>query len=135
VCAKEFAATATPTVKRVPEIANDDLVLDIGPETAATLTSSIANAGTIVWNGPVGVFEFDAFANGTRAIAEAIAASSAFSIAGGGDTIAAIAKFGVADRIGYISTGGGAFLEFLEGKTLPAVQVLIDRATKPAAPH
>ena len=135
VCAKTFAADAAPTIKRVSEVASDDLILDIGPETVATLASSLANAGTIVWNGPVGVFEFDAFANGTRAIADAIAASPGFSIAGGGDTIAAIAKFGVADRIGYISTGGGAFLEFLEGKTLPAVQVLIDRATKPPAPH
>ena len=104
------------------------MILDIGPSSVAALKTIIAKAGTIVWNGPVGVFEFDAFASGTRAIAEAIAASTAFSIAGGGDTIAAIHKFGVADRISYISTAGGAFLEFLEGKTLPAVAILEQRA-------
>lgn len=129
VCAKRFAADATPAVKAIADVADDDLILDIGPRTIATLEPLIAGAGTIVWNGPVGVFEFDAFANGTRALAQAIAASPAFSIAGGGDTVAAIAKFGVTNRIGYISTGGGAFLEFLEGKTLPAVAVLEERAT------
>ena len=127
VCAKEFAATAAPTLKAVDSIEPDDMILDIGPSSVAALKMIIARAGTIVWNGPVGVFEFDAFAGGTRAIAEAIAASNAFSIAGGGDTIAAINKFGVADRISYISTAGGAFLEFLEGKTLPAVAVLEQR--------
>jgi len=127
VCATRFAADAPASVKRVDAIADDDMILDIGPETIARLMPVIANAGTIVWNGPVGVFEFDAFANGTRAVSEAIAASSAFSIAGGGDTLAAIAKFGVTDRIGYISTAGGAFLEFLEGRTLPAIAVLDER--------
>ena len=128
VCAKAFAADAKAAVKAVGEVADDDLILDIGPRTAETLAGIVANAGTIVWNGPVGVFEFDAFAGGTRALAGAVAASRAFSIAGGGDTIAAINKFGVADRIGYISTAGGAFLEFLEGKTLPAVAILEQRA-------
>src|SRR5690242_19350256 len=127
VCATRFAADAPASVKRVDAIADDDMILDIGPETIARLMPVIANAGTIVWNGPVGVFEFDAFANGTRAVSEAIAASSAFSIAGGGDTLAAIAKFGVTDRIGYISTAGGAFLEFLEGRKLPAIAVLDER--------
>ena len=133
VCAKRFAADALPTIKAVTDIADDDLILDIGPQTGAMLGSIIAAAGTIVWNGPLGVFEFDAFSQGTRAIADAIASSDAFSIAGGGDTIAAITKFGVVDRIGYISTGGGAFLEFLEGKTLPAVAVLVERASEAAA--
>jgi phosphoglycerate kinase len=128
VCAKEFAATAAATTKLVAEVAGDDLILDIGPQSAAVLAARIKAAGTIVWNGPVGVFEFDAFAGGTRAIARAIADSSAFSIAGGGDTIAAINKFGIAGKVGYISTAGGAFLEFLEGKTLPAVAVLEERA-------
>ncbi len=128
VCAKRFAADATRDVKAIADIADDDLILDIGPQTVAMLRPLIAGAGTIVWNGPVGVFEFDAFADGTRELAQAIAASPAFSIAGGGDTLAAIAKFGITDRIGYISTGGGAFLEFLEGKTLPAVAVLEERA-------
>lgn len=128
VCATRFAADAPSETKPVEAVKDDDLILDIGPRTAAALGQIIAAAGTIVWNGPVGVFEFDAFASGTHAIAQAIATSPAFSIAGGGDTIAAIAKFGVADRIGYISTGGGAFLEFLEGRTLPAVEVLIERA-------
>ena len=127
VCAKAFAATAEPTLKAVENIEADDMILDIGPSSVAALKTMIAEAGTIVWNGPVGVFEFDAFASGTRAIADAIAASPAFSIAGGGDTIAAIHKFGVADRISYISTAGGAFLEFLEGKTLPAVAILEER--------
>ena len=128
VCAKSFAADATPTVKDAKNVAGDDLILDIGPRTAAEYGSILRAAGTIVWNGPVGVFEFDAFGGGTRAVAEAIAASKAFSIAGGGDTLAAIAKYGVTGRIGYISTGGGAFLEFLEGKTLPAVAILEARA-------
>jgi phosphoglycerate kinase len=128
VCAKEFAATAKATVKSAGDVADDDLILDIGPKTADALAAIMATAGTIVWNGPVGVFEFDAFAGGTRRLAEAIASSSAMSIAGGGDTVAAIAKFGVTDRVGYISTAGGAFLEFLEGKKLPAVAALEQRA-------
>jgi phosphoglycerate kinase len=128
VVAREFSATATPTVKAVAEVQPDDLILDIGPQTVRALEAIIAKAGTIVWNGPVGVFEFAGFAGGTKALAEAIAASPAFSIAGGGDTIAAINKFGVANRIDYISTAGGAFLEFLEGKTLPAVAILEMRA-------
>ncbi|HLT27536.1 MAG TPA: phosphoglycerate kinase [Zeimonas sp.] len=128
VCAKEFAADAAATTKAVEEVADDDLILDIGPRSAASLAGLLERAGTIVWNGPVGVFEFDAFAGGTRTIAEAIARSEAYSIAGGGDTVAAIARFGVADRIDYISTGGGAFLEFLEGKKLPAVEALERRA-------
>src|SRR5512143_2057743 len=127
VCAKEFSATAAPALKAIENLEPDDLILDIGPTTVASLKMIIARAGTIVWNGPVGVFEFDAFAGGTKALAEAIASSSAFSIAGGGDTIAAINKFGIADRISYISTAGGAFLEFLEGKTLPAVAMLESR--------
>ncbi len=128
VTAKEFSATARAEVKAAKDVAADDMILDIGPKSAAVLAGKLAAAGTIVWNGPVGVFEFDAFAGGTRAIAEAIAASKAFSIAGGGDTVAAINKFGIADRIGYISTAGGAFLEFLEGKKLPAIEVLESRA-------
>ncbi len=128
VVAKEFKETAKSTLKAIENVEPDDLILDIGPTTVAALKMIIARAGTIVWNGPVGVFEFDAFANGTREIAHAIADSKAFSIAGGGDTLAAISKFGLADRIGYISTGGGAFLEFLEGKTLPAVAALEARA-------
>jgi phosphoglycerate kinase len=128
VVAREFAAGAEPHLKRASEVAPDDLILDVGPQSVRALEALIADAGTIVWNGPVGVFEFDAFAAGTRALAAAIAGSSAFSLAGGGDTIAAINKFGVGDRIGYISTAGGAFLEFLEGKTLPAVAVLETRA-------
>ena len=128
VCAKSFSATAEATVKQVADVTDDDMILDIGPVTAALLAEQIAAAGTVVWNGPVGVFEFDQFAEGTRTLALAIAQSKAFSIAGGGDTLAAIAKYGIADRIGYISTGGGAFLEFLEGKTLPAVAILEERA-------
>ena len=124
VCAKEFAATATPTLKALENIEPDDMILDIGPQTIAYLKTILAKAGTVVWNGPVGVFEFDAFAGGTRALADAIVASGAFTIAGGGDTVAAINKFGIADKISYISTAGGAFLEFLEGKTLPAVAML-----------
>jgi len=130
VCAKSFAADAQAEVKPAGEVAEDDLILDIGPETAALLAAKLRQAGTIVWNGPVGVFEFDAFSGGTEAIANAIAESDAFSIAGGGDTLAAIAKYGIADKVGYISTGGGAFLEFLEGRTLPAVDILQQRATK-----
>jgi phosphoglycerate kinase len=129
VTAKAFAADAPAELKAIENIEPDDLILDIGPTSVAYLKTILAKAGTIVWNGPVGVFEFDAFAGGTEAIAHAIAASHAYSIAGGGDTLAAIAKFGVGDRISYISTGGGAFLEFLEGKTLPAVEVLATRAT------
>ena len=128
VCAKAFSPTAAATIKDVKDVADDDMILDIGPKTAALLAEQISRAGTIVWNGPVGVFEFDQFAEGTRTIAMAIAGSKAFSIAGGGDTLAAIAKYDIADKIGYISTGGGAFLEFLEGKTLPAVAVLQERA-------
>ncbi|KQY16611.1 MULTISPECIES: phosphoglycerate kinase [Massilia] len=128
VCAKEFSPTATATVKDVKDVADDDMILDIGPKTAAQLAEQIAKAGTIVWNGPVGVFEFDQFAEGTKTLAQAIAASKAFSIAGGGDTLAAIAKYNIADQVGYISTGGGAFLEFLEGKTLPAVEILLQRS-------
>ena len=130
VTAKAFKADAPATVKLVAEVADDDLILDIGPQTAALLARQIAAAGTIVWNGPVGVFEFDAFAGGTEAIARAIAASSAFSIAGGGDTLAAIAKYCIEDDIDYISTGGGAFLEVLEGKTLPAFEILSRRAAE-----
>ena len=128
VCAKEFSPTAVATVKDVADVADDDMILDIGPKTSALLAEQIAAAGTIVWNGPVGVFEFDQFGEGTKTLALAIAASKAFSIAGGGDTLAAIAKYDITDKIGYISTGGGAFLEFLEGKTLPAVEILTQRA-------
>lgn len=129
VCAKEFSPTAAATTKDVADVSDDDMILDIGPKTAAMLAGRIAAAGTIVWNGPVGVFEFDQFGEGTKALALAIAGSKAFSIAGGGDTLAAIAKYGIADKIGYISTGGGAFLEFLEGKTLPAVDILLQRSS------
>ena len=129
VCAKEFSANATATVKRVADVSDDDLILDIGPETAAMLAAQISKAGTVVWNGPVGVFEFDQFSQGTKTLALAIANGAGFSVAGGGDTLAAIAKYDIADKIGYISTGGGAFLEFLEGKTLPAVKVLMQRAS------
>ena len=128
VTAKEFKADAPATVKAVADVAADDLILDIGPKTAAMLAAQLKAAGTIVWNGPVGVFEFDAFAHGTETIARAIADSSAFSIAGGGDTLAAIAKYGIEKDVGYISTGGGAFLEVLEGKTLPAFEILAKRA-------
>ncbi|MEZ5718751.1 MAG: phosphoglycerate kinase [Burkholderiaceae bacterium] len=129
VTAKAFAADAAAVVKAAADVAADDLILDIGPETARRLAGQLNVAGTIVWNGPVGVFEFAAFENGTRTIANAIAQSSAFSIAGGGDTLAAIAKYGIEDKVGYISTGGGAFLEVLEGKTLPAFDILEKRAT------
>ncbi|MDF3848883.1 phosphoglycerate kinase [Achromobacter denitrificans] len=128
VCAKSFGADAEATVKASTDVADDDMILDIGPQTAAQLAEILKQAGTIVWNGPVGVFEFDQFANGTEVVARAIAASEGFSIAGGGDTLAAIAKYGIGEQVGYISTGGGAFLEFLEGKTLPAVAVLEARA-------
>ena len=128
ITAKTFAADAPATVKAATDVADDDLILDIGPETAARLAVQLKAAGTIVWNGPVGVFEFPAFENGTRVIAQAIAESSAFSIAGGGDTLAAIAKYGIEKQVGYISTGGGAFLEVLEGKTLPAFEILGQRA-------
>ena len=130
VTAKRFAADAEATVKGAADVADDDLILDIGPQTAALLAKQLKAAGTIVWNGPVGVFEFDAFAHGTETIARAIAASSAFSIAGGGDTLAAIAKYGIEKDIGYISTGGGAFLEMLEGKELPALEILSKRAAQ-----
>ena len=122
--ADRFAEDATATTKSVIDVADEDLILDIGPETAARFAKILESAGTIIWNGPVGVFEFDRFGEGTRILAEAIAASDAFSVAGGGDTLAAIDKYGVADRISYISTGGGAFLEFVEGKQLPAVAML-----------
>jgi phosphoglycerate kinase len=128
VCAKEFAETAAATTKSADQVATDDLILDLGPKTAETLAQMLRRAGTIVWNGPVGVFEFDQFGNGTRTLAKAIAESDAFSIAGGGDTLAAISKYGVAKNISYISTGGGAFLEFLEGKKLPAIEILEQRA-------
>jgi phosphoglycerate kinase len=130
VCAKEFSSSAAATIKDVKDVADDDMILDIGPKTAAMLAEQVAKAGTIVWNGPVGVFEFDQFAEGTKTLALAIAASKGFSIAGGGDTLAAIAKYNIADQIGYISTGGGAFLEFLEGKTLPAVEILLQRSAQ-----
>ena len=129
VTAKTFSADAQAETKRAQDVAEDDLILDIGPETAQKLAAQLKAAGTIVWNGPVGVFELPAFENGTRCIAQAIASSSAFSIAGGGDTLAAIAKYGIAPDVGYISTGGGAFLEMLEGKTLPAIEILQKRAT------
>jgi len=130
VTAKAFAADAPATIKAAHEVQDDDLILDIGPQTAQALAAQLMRAGTIVWNGPVGVFEFAAFENGTQTLAQAIAQSSAFSIAGGGDTLAAIAKYGIADQVGYISTGGGAFLEVLEGKTLPAFEILARRAAQ-----
>jgi len=133
VTAKSFSADAVATVKAATDVAADDLILDIGPKTAAMLAEQLKAAGTIVWNGPVGVFEFAAFSHGTEAIARAIAASSAFSIAGGGDTLAAIAKYGIEKDVGYISTGGGAFLEILEGKTLPAFEILQRRAQESSA--
>jgi phosphoglycerate kinase len=128
VTAKTFSADAVATVKAATDVEDDDLILDIGPETAKKLAAQLLKAGTIVWNGPVGVFEFAKFENGTKVIAQAIADSKAFSIAGGGDTLAAIAKYGIEDKVGYISTGGGAFLEVLEGKTLPAFEILAKRA-------
>ncbi len=128
VCAKEFSAQAKATTKAAKDVEADDLILDIGPQTSAQLAEILKNAGTIVWNGPLGVFEIEAFAQGTASVSHAIAESAGFSIAGGGDTLAAIAKFGITDKVGYISTGGGAFLEFLEGKVLPAVDILQKRA-------
>ena len=128
VVAKEFSATAAATVKSIDEVADDDLILDIGPDSAKALAAIVAAAGTVVWNGPVGVFEMEAFANGTKVLADAIADSRAFSLAGGGDTVSAINVFKIEDKVGYISTAGGAFLEFLEGKKLPAVEILEQRA-------
>jgi len=132
VCAKAFSADAEAQTKSADAVVDDDMILDIGPVSAERLAGLLKAAGTIVWNGPVGVFEFDAFSRGTETLARAIAASPAFSIAGGGDTLAAIAKYGIADQVGYISTGGGAFLEFLEGKALPAVAILEERAAQGA---
>ena len=128
VVAPEFSAEAHAEVRDVDKVQDDEMILDIGPKTAAKLAEQLRSCGTIVWNGPVGVFEFDSFANGTKVLAEAIAASPAFSLAGGGDTLAAMDKFKVYDKVSYVSTGGGAFLEFLEGKTLPAVAMLEARA-------
>lgn len=128
VCAKEFSKDAVATVKKSTEVEADDMILDIGPDTAAAIAAQLLTAGTIVWNGPMGVFEFDQFGNGTKVLAQAIARSQAFSIAGGGDTLAAIAKYNISSEVSYISTGGGAFLEFLEGKELPAVAILEARA-------
>ncbi len=128
VCAKEFSETAEAIVKNVNDVADDDLILDVGPETAGTYVSLLKSAGTIVWNGPVGVFEIEQFGGGTHLLAKGIADSAAFSIAGGGDTLAAIDKYGIGDKVSYMSTGGGAFLEFLEGKQLPAVAILEERA-------
>jgi phosphoglycerate kinase len=133
VCAKERSASAGATTKSVAQVADDDMILDVGPKTSTALAAAIAQARTIVWNGPLGVFEQDAFAQGTRALAQAIAGSQAFSIAGGGETVAALAKFGVAEKIGYVSTAGGAFLEFVEGKKLPAIAVLEQRAERSGA--
>jgi phosphoglycerate kinase len=133
VCAKELAGGAHAEVKALAAVADDDMILDIGPKSAAEFAHIVSGAGTVVWNGPVGVFEFDQFGQGTRALAQAIAGSHAFSLAGGGETLAAIAKYGVGDRISYVSTGGGAFLEFLEGKKLPAIEILEQRAGKSPA--
>jgi len=130
ICGKEFSPAAEATLKNVADVASDDMIFDIGPDSASALADILKNAGTIVWNGPVGVFEFDQFGEGTRAISLAIADSPAFSIAGGGDTLAAVGKYNIADKVSYISTGGGAFLEFLEGKQLPAVAMLEERAAK-----
>jgi phosphoglycerate kinase len=130
VCGKEFSETAKATLKKVAEVQSDDMIFDVGPETSRKFAEILKNAGTIVWNGPVGVFEFDQFGEGTKALSMAIAESPAFSIAGGGDTLAAVAKYKIADKVSYISTGGGAFLEFLEGKQLPAVAMLEERAKK-----
>ncbi|MEG3115236.1 phosphoglycerate kinase [Salinicola sp. 4072] len=133
VVATEFSESATATVKPVDQVGDDEMILDIGPETAQHLASLLENAGTILWNGPVGVFEIDQFGNGTKVLSKAIAASPAFSIAGGGDTLAAIDKYGIADQVSYISTGGGAFLEYVEGKTLPAVAALEKAAQEKAS--
>ena len=124
VCAKTFAEDAEATTKSIDDIADDDMILDVGPKTAETIKQYLLNAKTIVWNGPLGVFEFESFSQGTKTLSEAIAQSSAFSIAGGGDTVAAVSQFGIEDDVSYISTGGGAFLEFLEGKKLPAIAIL-----------
>ena len=129
VCAKELAATARAEIKAAGAVADDDLILDIGPATAGAIADMLSRAGTIVWNGPVGVFEYDQFGEGTKVLARAIAESKAFSLAGGGDTLAAIAKYRIGDKVSYISTGGGAFLEFLEGKTLPAIEILEQRGS------
>ncbi|ADE16475.1 Phosphoglycerate kinase [Nitrosococcus halophilus Nc 4] len=130
VCGKEFSESAEATLKRIGEVTEDDMIFDVGPETSKHFAQILKGAGTIVWNGPVGVFEFDQFGEGTKALSLAIAESPAFSIAGGGDTLAAVAKYGVSDQVSYISTGGGAFLEFLEGKKLPAVAILEERASQ-----
>ena len=130
VVAKSFSETAEATIKLASEVADDDLILDIGPRSAARLAEHIAKAGTVLWNGPVGVFEFEAFSHGTKALAQAVAASPAFSLAGGGDTLAAIEQFGISDQVSYISTGGGAFLEYVEGKVLPAVAILEKRSAE-----
>jgi len=130
VCSKEFSESAAATLKRVEQVADDDMIMDIGPDTSAKFAEILRTAGTVVWNGPVGVFEFDQFGSGTEAIAHAVAESAAFSIAGGGDTLAALDKYGIQDKISYVSTGGGAFLEFLEGKPLPAVAILEQRAAE-----
>ena len=130
VVAKEFSAKAEADVKAVAAVADDDMILDIGPDSAERLAKVMASAGTILWNGPIGVFEFEQFGQGTRTLANAIARSKAFSLAGGGDTLAAIEKYGIEDSISYISTGGGAFLEFVEGKKLPAVDILEKRAVQ-----
>jgi phosphoglycerate kinase len=128
VVAREFSAEAPATVKLARDVSDDDMILDVGPEAAAAMAEQLQQAGTILWNGPVGVFEFDAFANGTATLASGVAQSPAFSLAGGGDTLAAIEQFGIAQQVSYISTGGGAFLEYVEGKTLPAVAILEERA-------
>ena len=133
VCAKKFDENAEATIKNINAVEDDDLILDVGPETAASFSGLVSKAATIVWNGPLGVFEFNQFSNGTRTLADAIAKSNAYSIAGGGDTLSAIAKFDVGEHISYISTGGGAFLEFIEGKKLPAVQILEEAARAWAA--
>ena len=130
VTGKEFSETALAETKSADAVTEDDMIFDIGPQGAAAIAKVLAEAGTILWNGPVGVFEFDQFGGGTQAIAEAIAASPAFSLAGGGDTLAAIDKYGIADKVSYISTGGGAFLEYVEGKTLPAVAMLQQRGAE-----
>ena len=128
VCGKEFSESAEATLKSASDVAADDMIFDIGPDTASAFADILANAGTIIWNGPVGVFEFDQFGEGTKALSLAIADNQGFSIAGGGDTLAAVDKYGIADKVSYISTGGGAFLEFVEGKVLPAVAMLEARA-------
>jgi phosphoglycerate kinase len=130
VCGKAFEETAEATLKRADSVEDDDMIFDVGPETSRKFADMLKEAGTIIWNGPVGVFEFDQFGEGTKSLSMAIAESPAFSIAGGGDTLAAIDKYGITDKVSYISTGGGAFLEFLEGKKLPAVEILEERAKK-----